>query len=48
MLLVEQPGMGRSECFTPVLFDGAVTPGAFVRARITSQNDGKLRAVLSA
>jgi len=48
LLLVEQPGMGRGECFTPVLFDeGAVAPGSFVRARIREHCDGKLKAVLS-
>ena len=47
LLLVEQRGMGRSECFTPVAFEGEAAPGTFVRARITGVAGGKLRAELA-
>ena len=43
-LLVEQKGIGRSECFTPVMFDADTTPGAFMRAHVTGVSGGKLRA----
>jgi len=46
-LLVEQRGMGRSECFTPVAFEGEAAPGTFVRARITGIAGGRLRAELA-
>ena len=35
ILLVEQRGIGRSACFTPVAFDGEAAPGTFMRVRIT-------------
>ncbi len=34
MLLVEKPGMGRSPCFAPAVFEGTAEPGSFLRARI--------------
>ncbi len=46
-LLVEQRGMGRSECFTPIVFLGDAAPGTLVRARITGVSGGKLRAELA-
>ncbi|MGZ5989294.1 MAG: tRNA (N(6)-L-threonylcarbamoyladenosine(37)-C(2))-methylthiotransferase MtaB, partial [Rhizomicrobium sp.] len=39
-LLVEQRGMGRSECFTPIVFLGDAAPGTLVRARITGVSGG--------
>ena len=46
-LLVEQRGMGRSECFTPIVFLGDAAPGTLVRARITGVSGGKLRAEIA-
>ena len=43
-LLVERPGMGRSECFTPVVFDVDEAAGRFVHARIIEANGAQLRA----
>jgi threonylcarbamoyladenosine tRNA methylthiotransferase MtaB len=39
-VLVEKPGFGHSECFAPVAFDGAATPGSIVPVLITGA-DGK-------
>src|SRR5215469_8868200 len=36
MVLVEKPGFGHSECFAPVLFDGAAQPGAIVPVTVTA------------
>ncbi|MGZ6008739.1 MAG: tRNA (N(6)-L-threonylcarbamoyladenosine(37)-C(2))-methylthiotransferase MtaB [Rhizomicrobium sp.] len=46
-LLVEQRDMGRSECFTPIVFLGDAAPGTLVRARITGVSGGKLRAEIA-
>jgi len=46
-VLVERPGLGRTESFTPVLFDGPEVPGTFVRARITAATSDKLMAVIA-
>ena len=43
-LLVERPGMGRSECFAPAVFDADHRAGSFVRARIVAAGGGELRA----
>jgi threonylcarbamoyladenosine tRNA methylthiotransferase MtaB len=43
-LLVERPGLGRSECFTPIAFDDGEAAGGFVRARIVALNDAVLWA----
>jgi len=47
-LLIEQPGVGRSECFAPVAFGGDAARATFVRARITGMSDGMLRAGIAA
>lgn len=39
-LLVEKPGLGRTPCFVPVIFDGEA--GEFVRVRITAARSGQL------
>jgi threonylcarbamoyladenosine tRNA methylthiotransferase MtaB len=46
-LLVERRGMGRSECFAPVVYDGAQAAGALVRVRIVAARDGQTRAELA-
>ena len=46
-VLVERPGLGRTESFTPVLFDGPGAPGTFIRARITAATSDKLMAVIA-
>ena len=43
-LLVERHGMGRSECFTPVVFEADQAAGSFVRARVTTAGRSELRA----
>jgi threonylcarbamoyladenosine tRNA methylthiotransferase MtaB len=47
-LLVERPGMGRSECFAPVVFEGDAPPATFVRSRITGTRDDALVADIAA
>lgn len=47
-LLVEQPGIGRTACFTQVAFDGSARPATFVQARITGLSGGKLTADVAA
>jgi threonylcarbamoyladenosine tRNA methylthiotransferase MtaB len=46
-LLVERPGMGRSECFTPISFDGDAPPASIIRCRVTGLADNELRAELA-
>ena len=43
-VLVERPGLGRSEQFAPVRLDPARAPGALVSTRIAAANDGFLIA----
>jgi len=47
-LLVERAGMGRSECFMPVVFEADAAPATFVRGRITGLRDGALLADVAA
>jgi threonylcarbamoyladenosine tRNA methylthiotransferase MtaB len=47
-LLVERPGMGRSECFMPVVFEADTAPATFVRCRITGTRDDALLADIAA
>ena len=46
-LLVERPGMGRSECFTPISFDGDAPPASIIRCRVTGLAGNELRAELA-
>ena len=46
-LLVEQQGVGRSECFTPVAFEGDAAQGSLVRAHVTGVSVSKLTAVIT-
>ena len=48
VLLVERSGMGRSECFTPIVFADDAAPGTFVRCRVTGLAGGELKAKLLA
>jgi threonylcarbamoyladenosine tRNA methylthiotransferase MtaB len=41
-VLVEKPGFGHSECFAPVAFDGAGTPGSIVPVLITGADGTRL------
>jgi threonylcarbamoyladenosine tRNA methylthiotransferase MtaB len=43
-LLVEKAGMGRTECFAPVRFDGDAASGALIRAHITGAGADHLKA----
>ena len=45
-LLVERRGMGRSECFTSISFDGETLPGFLVRCRVTGLVGNELKAEL--
>ena len=47
-LLVERTGMGRSECFMPVDFDGDAEPATFLHCRITGMRDDALVADVAA
>ena len=47
-LLVERTGMGRSECFAPVVFKSDAAPATFVRCRITGMRDDVLAADVAA
>jgi len=47
-LLVERPGMGRSECFMPVVFESVAAPATFVRCRISGTRDDALTADVAA
>ncbi|HEY2884793.1 MAG TPA: tRNA (N(6)-L-threonylcarbamoyladenosine(37)-C(2))-methylthiotransferase MtaB [Rhizomicrobium sp.] len=47
-LLVERTGMGRSECFMPVVFDGDAEPATFLHCRITGMRDDALVADVAA
>ena len=47
-MLVERRGMGRSECFTPISFDGDVPPASFVRCRVTGLVGNELEGELVA
>ena len=47
-LLVERQGLGRSECFAPVVFTSDATPATFVRCRITGMRDDVLTADIAA
>lgn len=42
-VLVEKPGFGHSECFAPVLFEGAGAPGSIVKVTVTGFNRAGLR-----
>ena len=46
-LLVERSGLGRSECFTPISFDGKAAPASFVRCRVKELSGGQLKAELT-
>jgi threonylcarbamoyladenosine tRNA methylthiotransferase MtaB len=46
-LLVERTGMGRSECFMPVVFAGDVAPATIVRSRITGMRGDALTAAIA-
>ena len=41
-LLVEQAGMGRTQCLAPLRFSGAAEPGSFITVRITGARDKHL------
>ena len=43
-LLVESRGLGRSECFMPIGFDGEVAPASLVRCRVKELSGDQLRA----
>jgi len=46
MLLIEQPGRGRSECFAPAWFVGSAEPGSCVRSRVVDAGADHLKAEL--
>lgn len=46
-LLVERSGRGRSECFTPICFDGEAAPASIVRCRVKELSGGQLKAELT-
>jgi threonylcarbamoyladenosine tRNA methylthiotransferase MtaB len=46
LLLVEEPGRGRTPCFAPAHFDGHAEPGSCVRARLTAAFAGYVLAEL--
>jgi len=48
ILLVERTGMGRSECFMPIVFDGDAAPATFLRCHITGMRDDALLADVAA
>jgi len=47
-LLVERAGMGRSECFMPVIFEADAAPATIDRCRITGTRDDALLADVAA
>jgi threonylcarbamoyladenosine tRNA methylthiotransferase MtaB len=47
-VLVEQPGIGRTECFVPVTIERNAAKATIVRARITGVSGGRLTADIAA
>ena len=45
-LLVERRGNGRSECFTPISFDGDAPPASIIRCHVTGLAGNELKAEL--